>query len=64
MSLNNTMEISGSSHDSAKVVWGMHAGQVDRLKYARGLVGCLCEALSGWHAANVSTMAKLGTGSL
>ena len=39
MSLTDTMEISGSSHYPAKVVWGMHAGQTDRLKYARGLVG-------------------------
>ena len=39
MSLTETMEISGSSHYPAKVVWEMHAGQVDRLKYALGLVG-------------------------
>ena len=39
MSLTDTLEISGSSHYSAKVVWGMHAGRVNRLEYARGLVG-------------------------
>ena len=64
MSLTDIMEISGSSHYPAKVVWGMHAGQVDRLKYAPGLVGASLRLLSGWHAASVSTMAGLGTGSL
>ena len=32
MSLNDTMEVSGSLYNSAKVVWRMHAGQANRLK--------------------------------
>ena len=64
MSLTDTMEISGSSHYPAKVVWGMHAGQVDRLKVCFRIGGSAFEALSGSHAVSVSTMAGLGTGSL